>query len=285
MKTIYCAILSMDIVQARCEPVNNRKCRNCEHSSVKHNDPLKKQLKRRKKRSVPSLNYDPPTTLPNSDYQGDAVLSKIDHSIGFTEKDILPILEIIGLKKEYKWTEKTTEKLNWFTTCFLADEKFDKEIPRPPEIRESLKILHGRGFAFAEALEQIDFVTQYNHLKKSSVYLDLLRKIILRFVSDTKEAYESVPDRKSGKNAALREYVYLLSNIFFEITSHLPGQPFIGSSGYFSGPFFRFVESILTHIGLNISNSALGGEIKRLLTDMQKRGLSPFPGTPKRISK
>ncbi len=285
MKTIFCYILSKDIVQTRCKPTNNKKCRDCRNSNIKLTNKKKKQKNARKNRSVPSLNIGSIPKMPNFDYQGEAVLGNMNHSNGFSQKDIPPILESIGLSEKYNWTDKTTEKLDWITKEYFADIIFYQNEPSPPEVRESLKILHTRALAFSKALEQIDFSTQYNYLKKNSVYIDLLEKITLRFASDAKKAYETTPIRKSGKNEPLREYIFRLANLFFEVTDCLPGKPFIGSNGNYSGPFFRFVDSIITHIGLNTSNSALGGEIKRILTDMQKRGFSPFPGTPKRNSK
>jgi hypothetical protein len=175
----------------------------------------------------------------------------------------------IEKKTNLKFDEVVRYKLSNAIIQYKAGKELIDNRPRKSEQRAALNYICTLSKQLKDALEQIDLDTRLRIIEESD-WINIKKTIFdLEIIhQSTQDALDKVPQDKGGRPAqySLKYFIQELAEIYKDAKGKDPSIAYIDSSEIFYGPFFSFVEAILTEIyEPPFSNSSLGNAIKRAL--------------------
>lgn len=193
----------------------------------------------------------------------------------FTVETVQKILVGLRLKQTpLKSSPELTAKLNELASHYFANKHCLNERPTYRQTRKKLEHLEKAAGKFREALKGLDDEARQRFYRGGRIddkYLAKTAFLALATQKQARKALEILPHKPGAPRAdyALRTFIVDLAKVYEEITGRKARVSYSESKPVtkrYYGPFYRFVEACLKHIGQEKEISAdLGNVIRETL--------------------
>ncbi len=214
----------------------------------------------------------------------------------FRETCFVPSVSFLGKDIKHKMKEIiNVEQLENNHLCLLREKSeylLTRRLlcnrPNPTEVKKALEILAKRSSELLECMEALDDITLYYHLlepygKIADEKYQQIKEELQNLDAAAIMALRDISKSKGGRprNIPLKEYIIDLADIFELITNKKPGLTCnnYGETARYSGKFFKFVESCLTHIEKQIQDQF--NQHENLLQNLSKEQQNTLKTKPK----